>query len=74
MARMAQLVGCLKILKLSFKLNFSLTMEELSSLILSYASALSSSLRNLASEADRGRYQKAKTAKHTVQPPSMMKR
>lgn len=51
--------------------NSSFTTEELSSCRRRYASSFSAGERNLASEADLGRYHKANNAQRTVPPPSM---
>lgn len=69
-----QLVGCLKICKESRRLNLSLTMEELSTCMRYKARAFSFSERNLASEEDLGRYQKAKPEARMVARPSIRKR
>jgi hypothetical protein len=74
MARIIQLVGCLKILKASLRFILALTSAEESSCIRSVASFFSSSFKKYASAAECGRYQNANTEKRTVQEPSMMKR
>lgn len=74
MASHAHATGSLNTLSDSFRLNFSSTMEELSTWMRWKASSFSASLRKRALAALMGRYHQAKKLKRTVQEPSMRKR